>query len=272
MTFLAREQSNYDGEPILLYEFRRGAMRAYYASCDRDVPSSAGTFLACPISNGGVTFKGMAVTDQFEITAPSDIAPGQWFAYSPPSDTVYVVVRRFHWGDPFSAIVYIGQIVSVTHGESDEITIKCQPTSITLKRGGLRMSWTRGCQHALYDQNCQVNRETFGLNRTITQLTAGSFVVSGTIPSNYFWPGGIVQWEPSPGTFERRLLEDGNYVHNQFTPYGQMDGYAVGLAVRLYPGCKRTSQWCDSFFNNFDNYGGFQFMPTRTPYDGDTVF
>lgn len=270
MTFLQREQSNYDGEPILLYEFRRGAMRAYYASSDRDVPSSAGTFLACPISNGGVTFKGMAVTDQFEITAPADIAPGQWFAYSPPSDTVYVVVRRFHWGDPFSAIVYIGQIVSVSHNDTDEIAIKCQPTSVTLKRGGLRMSWTRGCQHALYDQNCLVDREVFGLNRTVSFLFASSFNVSVALPSNYFWPGGIVQWEVSSGTFERRLIESA--TSSQVTPYGQMDGYVVGMAVRLYPGCKRNSQWCDSFFNNYDNYGGFQFMPTRTPYDGDSVF
>lgn len=272
MTFLDREQSNYRGEPILLYEFRRGAMRAYYASSDRDVPSSAGTFLACPISNGGVAFKGMAVTDQFEITAPADIDPATWFAYSPPSDTVFVVVRRFHWGDPFSAIVYIGQIVSVTHTAEETVAIKCQPTSITLKRGGLRMSWTRGCQHALYDQNCQADKEVFGITRHINFLFAASFTVTEAFPSGYWWPGGIVQWEISPGTFERRLIQDVSTGIHEVTPYGQMDGYTIGMTVRLYPGCKRTMQWCDTFFNNRSNYGGFQFMPNRSPYDGDTVF
>jgi hypothetical protein len=42
--------------------------------------------------------------------------------------------------------------------------------------------------------------------------------------------------------------------------------------VTLYPGCKRTSIWCDTFFHNMSNFGGFQWLPNRSPYDGDSVF
>lgn len=268
--FLTREQSNYGGEPVLLYEFRRGEMRSYYASSDRDIETSVGTFTACAIKHSGLTYKGTPTTDTFEITVPVNVVPVSWFAYSPPSDTVYVVVRRFHWGQPVSAIVYIGLIVSVAIQPNDSATIKCQPVSITLKRGGLRMAWTRGCQHALYDQNCTVDREIYGRNCHVNSVLSNHFTTIETIPLDYFWPGGIVRWQVAPGTFEQRLIE-GIDAHEVY-PYGQMDGYHSGMVVRLYPGCKRTSRWCDQFYDNMSNFGGYQYMPTRTPYDGDSVF
>jgi hypothetical protein len=55
-------------------------------------------------------------------------------------------------------------------------------------------------------------------------------------------------------------------------PYGQLDGYSVGQELRLYPGCKRTGEWCNAFFNNVDNYGGFEFLPNRSPFSGESVF
>lgn len=270
--FLTREQSNYGGEPSLLYEFRRGQMGLLYASSDRDVESTMGTFRSCAISNGGLTMKGMAVTDQFEITAPDTIDLASWFAYSPPSDTVYVIVRRFHWGQSIPAIVYIGQIVSVTHQADDTISVKCQPTSITLKRGGLRLTWQRGCVHGLYDQNCQVDKEVYRVDTTVTALTAGVITVAASLNGGQYWPGGILQWQIAEGTFERRLIQGTTGLPHQLVPFGQMNGFTVGMAITLYPGCKRVSAWCDGFFNNMANFGGWHYMPNKSPYDGDTVF
>jgi hypothetical protein len=275
MTFESRESSNYDGEPVLLYEFRRGTMRARYCASDLPITMTNGDVYApAPFNNDGIKQKGTAVTDVFEITAPRTVDPAVWFRLTPPSDTVYVALRRFHWGDSESVIIWLGQIISVSDNADESATLRCQAVSVTLRRGGLRMSWQRGCIHALYDQNCMVDKSLFAYPRTISGIGSNYFIASPGIPSEPFWKGGIIEWEPYPGTFEKRLIEDvfGIGGGTAIYPFGQMDGYTVGMDVTLYPGCKRTSIWCDTFFHNMSNFGGFQWLPNRSPYDGDSVF
>jgi hypothetical protein len=136
-----------------------------YAAADKDITTSNGTreivYVAAPISNSGQTQKGTAVTDVFEVTCPASLEIVQWYRYTPPSDTIYLAVRRFHYGDTQSVIVWLGQVVSVEENSEGVATIRCQQVSITLKRGGLRMTWQRGCIHALYDQNCTVDKSLY---------------------------------------------------------------------------------------------------------------
>lgn len=272
MTFEIRESSNYEGEPVLLYEFRRGTMRALYCASDLPIEMANGDVYApAPFNNEGIKQKGQAVTDVFEITAPRTVDPAVWFRLTPPSDTVYVVLRRFHWGDAESIIVWLGQVISVSDNADESATLRCQTISLTLRRGGLRMSWQRGCIHALYDQNCTVDKSLYGHACTVVGIGVNYLNISPGLPNDAFWPGGIIEWEVYPGTLEKRLIESvigGNSIY----PFGQMDGYARDMALTLYPGCKRTSLWCDTFFHNMDNFGGFQWMPNRSPYDGDSVF
>lgn len=270
MAFVTSEISNFHGRPIALYEFRRGQMVLGYAAADQDIHTSARTFIAAPMENHGVKQKGTAVTDVFEITCPRSLEIVQWFRYTPPSDIVYLTVRRFHYGDAEAVIIWIGQVVAVSENADETATIRCQAVSITLKRGGLRLTWQRGCPHALYDQNCRADKTAFAVPTSIGALGTNYFTVSTGLSGAAFWPGGIIEWQPSPGTYERRLIE--HVIGSQVFPYGQMDGYTPGMAVTLYPGCKRTSSWCNDFFSNLSNYGGFPFMPTRSPFNGDPIF
>lgn len=272
MTFLSHELANYDGRPILLYEFRRGNYAVGYVASHADVVTDLLTYKATPITNQGVKQKGTTVTDIFEIECPRSLEVVQWFRYTPPSDTIYLVLRRFHYGDPEAVIVWIGQVVSVSEQSDETASIKCQAVSITLKRGGLRLAWQRGCPHALYDQNCRADKPTFAHPTTISTVGTTFLTLSPSVPTDAYWPGGIVEWQAPGGLYyERRLIEH-IVAGNQLYPYGQFDGYTAGMAVTLYPGCKRTSTWCESYFNNLANYGGFPFMPSRSPFDGDPIF
>jgi uncharacterized phage protein (TIGR02218 family) len=277
MAFPTIEGSNYDGSPVVLYEFTRGVDAVFgYAGADKDITTSNGTreivYVAAPISNSGQTQKGTAVTDVFEITCPATLEVVQWYRYTPPSDTIYLAVRRFHYGDTQSVIVWLGQVVSVEENSEGIATIRCQQVSITLKRGGLRMTWQRGCIHALYDQNCTVDKSLYAVGVSVNIVGVNYLVLLETPSSSTFWNGGILEFDvPSlTGVKERRLIE--SISGNTLFPYGQMDGYYHGMPLTLYPGCKRTGEWCNSFFHNIDNYGGFEFLPNKSPFSGESVF
>lgn len=271
MPFLPLDQSNYAGEPVLLYEFRRGGTSLYYANADRDIQTSNGTFIATAMQNDGVKQTGETANDIFKITAPYALEIGEWYRYTPPSDLVYVIVRKFHYGDAEAVVSFIGTVVSVATEDLGQITINCQAISVSLKRTGLRLAWQRGCPHALYDQNCRADRNSFRIVRTIFQVLGKSIQLNGGLPTGAQWAGGYLEFQISGDTYERRLISSvaaGGLVY----PLGQMDKYLPGMSLYLYPGCLHTSSWCDTFFNNKLNYGGFEYMPNRNPYDGDPIF
>lgn len=273
MTFLAREYSSYGGEPVILYEFRRGSLALNYTAADQDVVVGTTTYTSTAISHAGVKQSGDAVTDALQITAPYSLDIGAWFRFTPPSDIVYVTIRRYHFGDTEAVVVWLGSVVSVATDEIGKVTVNCQAVSVSLKRGGLRLAWQRNCPHALYDQNCRADKTLFAQPVTISTVNANSLSVTA-FPyggaTDPYWPGGFIEWLIGPLTYERRMIE--NASPGVVVPYGNMDGYSAGLAITMYPGCLRTSLHCDSFFNNLVNFGGYEFMPQRSPYDGNPIF
>lgn len=54
--------------------------------------------------------------------------------------------------------------------------------------------------------------------------------------------------------------------------YGRSYGsYYGGLAVKLYPGCDHIRLTCKNKFGNLDNYGGFDWIPTKNPMGGSSL-
>lgn len=67
-------------------------------------------------------------------------------------------------------------------------------------------------------------------------------------------------------TGERRMVAD-NLANSIDINYGFLD-IVEGDVVSMVRGCDHSSATCKAKFNNFDNYGGFLFIPTKNPYDG----
>lgn len=53
--------------------------------------------------------------------------------------------------------------------------------------------------------------------------------------------------------------------------FGDTSEIHPGMLITVYPGCQRTTTACETF-NNRDNYGGFEWMPGKSPFDGTPFF
>ncbi len=53
--------------------------------------------------------------------------------------------------------------------------------------------------------------------------------------------------------------------------FGDTSDLSPGMNVIVYPGCQRTVAACQSF-GNLNNYGGFELMPGKSPFDGTPFF
>lgn len=271
MTFEADEISNSGGKPIMLFEFQRDATIWRYAAADRDVVVGANTYLESALLNGTITQSGDTTQDELTISAPLDLPLASAFANVPPSGSILVRVRRVHVGDADAPIVWVGTLDRVKATGDATAELVCRNSLSTLKRGGLRLAWTRGCGHMLYDNLCKVNRLSFRQTGTIVDVLNGSQIAVTAF--NAFSPqmtGGYVEFTLPGGFTERRTI--GLHNAETLTIVGGTSGMAIGMSIFGFFGCDRSSEVCETVFANGDNYGGFKHIPGKSPFDGTPVF
>jgi uncharacterized phage protein (TIGR02218 family) len=278
------EVGTYTGQDVRLYEFTRQGFTWYYNGGDRDITYNSQVYVSTAISDGGIKQKGDSISDDFVITLPSSLPIPVMFNGTPPSDLIKVVMRMLQYGDTVAPIMWLGYISGVKSKDevASEITSNTQAAS--LQRKGLRMCYERMCPHALYDDQCGVATAAWALPAIVSEITGNSFtytfVTPGANASVVANPGcftnGFFAWPINVSYSEQRaiLLDNGGTpgISGTLLTLNQTDGLTEGMTITLYPGCDRTPNTCLDFFDNIANYGGYPFMPGRSPFDGNPVF
>lgn len=282
MSFNEREISNQEGQPVALYRFQWGNTFWFYTSADRpitrtEIVSGAPTeveYQPLAISDNGMV-QGGEQSNDFTINAPNNIPLAVLYRGTPPSGTIYLIVRRKHHGDDDAPVWWIGTVGNVKRPDDVAVNIIGRTLTSTFQRSGLRLSWQRSCPFILYDGNCKADPELFGVAGTVTAKDGVSITVTGgTVGEESKYRGGFIKWEADVnGTMERRGIEQiGDIGSGVFQLFGRPDRLEIGTEIMLYPGCAHTPTACDTDFDNLANYGGYDFMPGKSPFDGTPVF
>lgn len=271
MAFEESELSNFQGQPIALYEFTVGAIGWYYASSVEDQFIGGKKYLGTAASDGGATQSGDAQNDDLVITLPRNVDFARLFVGTTPAQEIWATVRRMHEGDTDAPIHWMGTVGSGKDAGSGKLEVTCNVLTASFNRNGLRLAWTRQCPHALYDRNCRVDKALHAITLQIETLTGNSIGSSaiGSLPAKHL-SNGFFEWEIEPGLMDRRPIE--NHSGSSFTVLGLTDGLKIGDWITVYPGCNRTTAQCVAKFNNLSNYGGIPHLPGKSPFSGDPVF
>lgn len=271
MTFDARETSIEGGQPLRLYEFRRGLIRWRYTDADRPITFLGETFQTLAISDDGIRYSGETSADVLKVTVPWSNPVARLYRGIPPSEDIELWVRDMHYGDTEAIIQWIGSIQTVQFPSPERAVIVCQNVTATLDRPGLRLGYERGCVHALYDHNCKVDREEFVVAATIEALNGlqVSSAVLDTFADGWF-NAGYIEWDLTLGEVETRAIEI--HVGSTIQLMGGTQGLSLEQLVRFYPGCARIAEVCNNKFNNLPRYGGIPHLPGRSPFDGNPLF
>lgn len=290
MTTSAKDLSNYDGEPVILYDFYRRSTPTLtgvmvethwrYTSADRDFTVGGNTYKAVPASDDGIRQGGGTQAEQLTIILPYDEAVPQMFVGSPPSDPIRCDIRQGNLGETDTFLAWRGIVGGVSRQASnaDSVSIGasvlCNTTGATMDRMGLRLAWTRLCPHDLYGRSgCKVNPINFYLTGVITALTGNSVTASefaAMVPAIQF-AGGFIEWIDADGHADRLgiISVDGG---STLTLMGTTDRLTVGGTIYAFMGCDHTRFTCSVVFDNIDNHGGVAYMPETSPFSGDLIF
>ena len=280
MGFSLFEIASFLGRPICLYEFAWGDTAYRYTSADRVIELGFEADGETPIQWNPIAisdngFSQGSGQQDFTVTMPRNNPIVDLFRQTPPSTPIVLTCRRFHKDDPDeeATVYWMGTVANVKTKDAVTAEVLGLAISSTFRRTGLRLCWSVSCPHALYDNGCKVDKSLFKTDTTITALTGTTVKVDsiGAFAGEQY-QGGFLEWiATDEGTVDRRGIEsyEGTTV---FTLLGTTDRLEVGQAVTIYLGCDLTPQVCDGTFDNLANYGGFDFMAKKSPFDGNPVF
>lgn len=272
MTFDAYELSLSQGEPVVLYEFNRGGAITRYTSADRNIVIADNTYKSIPISDGGITQSGDESQDTITITVISTEDVPAMFIQTPPSQILYVMIKYYHADDPDVQVVtqWIGTVSDVQINQIGTATISCRTITASFDHDGGDLTWGRSCNHILYQPGCFVDPADFETDIVISAVTTTGIVSAGfTRWAAPRFAGGYVQWTNTDGSIETRGIV--THAGNAVGIIGFTNGLSAGMTIQGFPGCNLTPDDC-RFFANLPNFGGYDSMPGRSPFDGNPVF
>ena len=271
MTYTSLEQSAHDGAPIEGFQFIGTATSFRYTNAQKDVTINGLLYTAAAIKRGSIR-SGSQEDDslELELELPFDLGVVQTYAFATAPPDLDLVVYRYHEdGNPATewVIAWKGKVTGFSvSGKVAKVRV---PSSFELAlRGSVPSVYYHvPCNHVLYDQRCKVVKATFTKITTVTAVGVDGLqitVADDGFADNILNAGEI--FLISRG--ERRLIFSN--VANVLQINFPFSSIANGDVVELYAGCNHAYQGdCKTKFANTLNFGGFPYIPSDNPFEGE---
>ena len=255
-----------------LYRFVEGASAFIYTVTSADVAADylGETYEPVSIGRDEVESKGEMARDNIKVSLSlQNPVARKWFLSSldfPLTLTIFSQTKDE------TETEWKGRLASVSPKKSVlEFTFESVFTS--MRRMGLRQRYQVNCPHALYGRGCNLNKDDFDTAATVTNVTNAVVTVPAAAGfADGYFSSGI--FEDNEGNLRFILSHVGSQLTlirpmNDLINYAGANGYPI--ACRIFPGCNRTVEICNSRFDNLNHYGGFPFIPGKNPFGGSSI-
>ena len=272
MTYSVFDKSSANGQPVELLEIQYGeddSQIVRTTSGDRDVTVAGKLYQAFTTSRDSFDDEGNPDdAKQLTIKVPRDHPFILAFDQGEFPGMVAVRIKRLHLNDPDLGTfnMWSGRLVGVSF-EPPWMSLGCEKIATSLSRTGCRIRYMRQCPHTLYMPRCWVDKQAFKATSTVLNLSANKAEVTMSWLLSQqpgYYVGGILKL----GGASRFIIAQNGYKLTLSRPLLTL---AANAKVDIYPGCDRLAATCNSKFNNLDNYGGFDYIPPKGPFEGVSI-
>lgn len=275
MTFATYEGSREDGEPIQLFKFVYGTEPGeYFGYTDFTEELTIGGFTYEPVPISREAIESNGTLDNSALKVSTDISTGlaEIFRVYPPSSVVNLTIFQGHVPDVDAEYlaIWVGRIITAARkGSTLEMT--GEPISTSMRRPGLRATYSYGCRHVLYGPHCRASKAAATVSTTVASIDGATITLAGG------WEGafdaakflrGMVEWEAAGGSTERRSII--RVTGDVLSLSGIPNGLAVSDPIDVVLGCNHKAYAedggdCQPLHNNILNNGGCRWIPTKNP-------
>lgn len=257
---------------LYVFEMNNGAI-ARFTSHGSNVVYGGNTYQAIPIKRTNIAYHAELQVDKVTITLGIiGVVIGD------DSLTIPQIIKR---GFIKSAHVYVYLIDYValdslklifegfaTGGVSynpGELTVSCGSLLDRLNDKFPKIIYSEFCQHKLFDAYCALTKASYLITGTATAGTTTQIIYASVFAfsahaEGYWLRGEITFTSGANNGVGRSIIEHGDGYIKTLVSF--IDTVAVGDTFNVYPGCDKSGAICESRFNNYDNFFGFEYCPS----------
>lgn len=285
------------GKPVELYAFTLGSASWFWTSAEIAVTVAAGaipglngglatTFTPMAIARGRVVVNDEATSQTLEVTVLRTNAIAQLFndrrGISGPLVLTIYGWQRDDVGPspaPTYATLFTGEVQHATFSDTGCVLV-CGPFQQRVQRRLLQLLYQPTCNNLLYDARCGLAQAAF-THMLGDPTINGQHLVLGVHDAAVFVNDVATYGRPRLLNGLAITTVDGQSVTSPIiaqdcaagvvTLLDQLPSAGAYFEGMLVEGCDKTRPTCVQQFNNFANFQGFEFVPTRNPFIGSVV-
>lgn len=231
---------------------------------------NAETYEPAPLSRSQVQVKGELSKASLSVMLAVDhpLAVAVLTSWAETSTTLTLFRKRTSG----TSTIWKGRLTaSAPEEQSVELTFESVFTS--MRRSGARARFLRTCRHALYGRGCTLDPEDFADAATLSGIDGlVATVPEASAQASGYYSGGMMR--APDGTLVYIAAHSGSSLTlNRPSPslLQALADEGPGVDITIYPGCDHAYVTCDVKFDNDDNYGGFDYIPTKNPMGGSSI-
>jgi Phage conserved hypothetical protein BR0599 len=268
MSYVSVDESRQSGLPIEAYEFV-GTYETYrYVNSDRRIQFFGNWYEPIPINRDEAVYGDQAqdgVEMTLELPVTAQLIVDYAFNIAPPD--LDLTVYRCHIGLDFAVdpIVFWQGPVTGFNVEKDIAKVRIPSILENVFSGNMpNFYYQQSCNHTLYGSLCGLAESSFRVNALVTAINGQLITVDDDGYADNFLKAGMIR---IIGSNERRLILSN--VANVLTIFMPFSNLLVGETIQLVVGCDHTFTTCKAKFSNGRNFGGFPYIPTDNPFQGE---
>lgn len=247
-----------------LFKFTFGTTEYNYTNIGDSVSYNGDTYTPAAIGHGKRDSRTDANKTVLEVSL--DIFDPLSAAIMQSTGDIILTLTMFVHTDTYTEIVWKGKLTN-RQPRKTELLLSIESLFTSLKRPGLSAKYQRNCRHALYEDGCYVNKNSFLLNDNVSAISDSVVTVPiAATKTNGYYIGGMIK-DATTGIY-RLIIQ---HVGADLTLVRNFESLSVGSSVDIFPGCPHTIDACLNTFNNIQNYGGFPWLPTKNPFGGSSI-
>lgn len=275
------ENSTNEAAPVELYRFDYGLDTFCFTSSYDDYTHEGLTYKAEALSRTELDQSKEDQAGSITITVPADCPVARLFIAYLPAVPVTLRLYRMHRSLDAVIIAFAGT-VNAAKFKDGACELVCQASTAALGRPVPATLFQSQCNRTLFSRTSDYSAETgpgfaqtIGCNarRDAYEITATVVAIEGlTVSADAFaskpagWlRGGYVKRASGE---VRWITNHGGVIATLVHPFADLE---IGEVLLAYPGCDGSADTCRSKFNNIENFGGFDFMPTTNPFNSSLI-
>lgn len=261
-------------EPVYLYRFYASnpdgtTTNWRYTSFDVDVVSNGNTFSAFNLNHGSLSRFSGSKADALQIS--SVITPASPFALYVPfpyAMPLWVELKKAQLSTPDTTeTLFTGRLDQSPEVDGTKMVMKFTSWLDSLDFTFPRVLIGPRCQWKLYDSStCKVSKATYLKTASITSQSGTKIVVTDASLAGSkadYYSRGWIEVNVSGVHQVRTIVLSEAASSNSVTLHLNRRLVAVpnATSIKIYPGCDKTYETCDSKFSNLPNHVSFRNVP-----------